>query len=172
MKLCLNIGFVALILMAICFSRSVSCKTIVEIRFKQFENPSSTLMDRKCCKISYLPYCYFKCQHNFELCIKPFPGTMLSCTNDIRTYVLASGKTTFPEGMQLNSKHKNPWVFIYEKAYVRKYRYFYFLPSCLDITYLFWSTARLNHILNTSPPVTSIQRDCLQLSCTCHSSVL
>ena len=126
MKLYLTIWFGAL--MTVWVSKSVNCKTIVEMRLKQFENPSSTLIDNKCCKISYLPYCYFKCQHNFELCIKPFPATQLSCTNYIRTYVLASGKTTFPEGMQLNRKHNNPWVFTYDKAYVRilKSRFLFF----------------------------------------------
>ena len=98
----------------------VNCTTIVEMRFKEFEHPSNTLMNSKCCDTNLkapLIGCFLQCEIFFVISIKPYPGSEAK-VKYIKTYVLADGKTTFKEGIQLSKKHKNPWVFTYDKPYV------------------------------------------------------
>ena len=98
----------------------VNCKTIVEMRFKEFVNPSNTLMNSKCCDTNMKLLgvsCFLECEHFFEISVNPYPGNKPR-VSFIKTYMLARGKTTFSEKTELSRKHKNPWVFSYDKPYV------------------------------------------------------
>ena len=111
-------GFIVILL---CISSyRVNCTTIVEMRFKEFEHPSNTLMNSKCCDTNMKLLgvsCFLECEHFFEISVKPYPGNKPR-VSFIKTYMLARGKTTFMEGTQLNRRHKNPWVFSYDKPFV------------------------------------------------------
>ena len=111
-------GFIVILL---CISSyRVNCTTIVEMRLKEFEHPSNTLMNSKCCDTNMkapLFGCFTECEIFFEISIKPYPGSEPK-VNYIKTYLLADAKTTFKEEIQLNRKHKNPWIFTYDKPYV------------------------------------------------------
>ena len=123
MKSNLISNLVGLLGLLCCISKyRVNCKTIVEMRFKEFENPGNKLLNNGCCDkiMPSLLGCYFYCEHFFEISIKPYPGYKPR-VKYIKTYVLAEGKTYFTKEMQLNRRHKNPWIFTYDKPYVSFY---------------------------------------------------
>lgn len=130
MKPNLNINLVAVLLVILlCISSArVNGKTIVEMRFKEFENPNNRLANGRCCDfLGAIFLCPFSCEHFFEVSVRPYHGNKPK-ENYMVTYVLAKakGKTTFKEGTQLNRRQKNPWVFTYDKPYVGQH-YYHFL---------------------------------------------
>ena len=76
-------------------------------------------MNGKCCDANMKPLvgCFFECEHFFEISARPYPGNKTTLSY-IKTYVLSNVNTTFTDGIQLNRRQKNPWIFIYEKPYV------------------------------------------------------
>ena len=118
-NLIFNFVVAVAVLALLCVTRRVGCITIVEMRFKEFENPGNKLMNGKCCDTNMKPIigCFFECEHFFEISARPYPGNKTTLSY-IKTYVLSNGNTTFTDGMQLNRRQKNPWIFIYEKPYV------------------------------------------------------
>ena len=116
-----NLINVLVILLCISSIRVVDCKTIIEMQFKEFENPNNRLMNGKCCDFSGSMFlCPFSCDHFFQILVKPYPGNKPEVNYIEKTYVLAKSKdkTTFKKGMQLNRKIINPWVFTYDRPYV------------------------------------------------------
>ena len=117
----INLG-VLVVLFCISSIYRVDCKTIVEMQFKEFENPNNRLANGRCCDTNFggaIVGCPLSCEHFFEISVKPYPGNKPE-ENRTATYVLADGKgkTTIKKGMQLNRKIRNPWVFTYDKPYV------------------------------------------------------
>ena len=120
-NLMFNLINVLVVLLCISSIRVVDCKTIIEMQFKEFENPNNRLMNGKCCDFNGSMFrCPFSCEHFFQILVKPYPGNKPKVNYIEKTYVLAKSKDkkTFKKGMQLNRKIRNPWVFTYDRPYV------------------------------------------------------